>query len=289
MVLAWSMDRVGPMCRTVEDCAMVFNVLHGVDEKDPSTVMTPFNFQRNVDLGKLRIGVDPSAPAEFVAKLRDLGMRPRSVGARPTVAGVGNAIGVEGAAAFDAFVQQKAKEMNIDLDAVLAAADSAASARAGGAGAGGGGGGGAGGGGGGSGAPADPLRNSNWNPRFVSGRAPRAYDYIQTQRRRHIMVTQWGEYMKDLDMFIGSPTADIGANAQTGHPCVVVPYKFDVPVIQQGPGGGAGAAPATPPPQLNPQPICAVIVGALYNDDGILSVAHRFQTATDFHTKRPSL
>ncbi|MEO7965470.1 MAG: amidase, partial [Gemmatimonadaceae bacterium] len=41
MVLAWSQDRVGPICRTVEDCAMVFNVLHGVDEKDPSTVTTP--------------------------------------------------------------------------------------------------------------------------------------------------------------------------------------------------------------------------------------------------------
>ncbi len=286
MVLAWSMDRVGPMCRTVEDCAMVFNVLHGVDEKDPSTVMTPFSFQRNVDLGRLRIGVDPNAPPEFIAKLRDLGMRPRDVGPRPTVAGVGNAIGVEGAAFFDAFVQQKAKELNIDLDALLAVPPA-------GGGGGGGGGGGAGGGvaGAGGGAPADPLRNSNWNPRFVNGRAPRAFDFVQSQRRRHVMIVQWGEYMKDLDMFIGSPTADIGANAQTGHPCVVVPYKFDVPAVQQGPGGPAAAA-ATPTPlapQLNAQPICAVIVGALYNDDGILSVAHRFQAATDFHTKRPSL
>ncbi|RPJ54553.1 MAG: amidase, partial [Acidobacteria bacterium] len=44
MTLAWSMDRVGPICRTVEDCAMVFNAIHGVDEKDPSTVMAPFHF-----------------------------------------------------------------------------------------------------------------------------------------------------------------------------------------------------------------------------------------------------
>src|SRR6185369_9196984 len=61
MVLAWSQDRVGPICRTVEDCAMVFNVIHGVDAKDPSTVMTPFNFDRNIKLAKLRIGVDPNA------------------------------------------------------------------------------------------------------------------------------------------------------------------------------------------------------------------------------------
>jgi Asp-tRNA(Asn)/Glu-tRNA(Gln) amidotransferase A subunit family amidase len=40
---------------------------------------------------------------------------------------------------------------------------------------------------------------------------------------------------------------------------------------------------------LKPQPICAVIVGALYDDDKILSVAHQFQKNTDVHTKRPAL
>ena len=93
-------------------------------------------------------------------------------------------------------------------------------------------------------------------------------------------------------MFIGAPTADVAPNAQTGHPCAVVPYKFDVPVQQGGGGGRGGAAPAptTPPPApLNPQPICAVITGALYNDDKILSVAHQFQTHNDVVSKHPSL
>ena len=70
MVLAWSQDRVGPMCRTVEDCAMVFNAYHGVDEKDPSTLTTPFQFDRNLKLASLRIGVDPQAPKELVDKLK---------------------------------------------------------------------------------------------------------------------------------------------------------------------------------------------------------------------------
>ena len=39
----------------------------------------------------------------------------------------------------------------------------------------------------------------------------------------------------------------------------------------------------------NPQPICAVLAGNLYNDDLILSVAHRYQTATDWHLRRPKL
>jgi hypothetical protein len=59
-------------------------------------------------------------------------------------------------------------------------------------------------------------------------------EYMQTLRRRYLPVAKWAEYMKDLDMFIGNPQTDVGANAQTGHPCVVVPYKFDVPAQ----GGG---------------------------------------------------
>ena len=44
-----------------------------------------------------------------------------------------------------------------------------------------------------------------------------------------------------------------------------------------------------PPPVLQPQPVCATIVGGLYNDDLILAVAHRFQEVTDFHARRPEL
>jgi hypothetical protein len=68
----------------------------------------------------------------------------------------------------------------------------------------------------------------------------------------------------------------------------VVPYKFDVPQFGGGGGGGANAANA-PAPTYQPQPICGVITGNLYNDDIILSIAHQFQQATDIHTKRPTL
>jgi Asp-tRNA(Asn)/Glu-tRNA(Gln) amidotransferase A subunit family amidase len=78
----------------------------------------------------------------------------------------------------------------------------------------------------------------------------------------------------------------VAANAQTGHPCAVVPYAFDVPA-SGGPGGGGGGA--TPQPPLNKQPLCATLIGNLYRDDTILSVAHQFQQATDVHTRRPTL
>ncbi|MDP1859119.1 MAG: amidase [Gemmatimonadaceae bacterium] len=276
MVLAWSHDRVGPICRTVEDCAMVFNAIHGVDEKDPSTVMAPFQFNRNVKLSTLRVGVDPNAPKELVDKLRELGVQPKDVGARPTVPGMGAGLGIEGAAAFDEYVQRKAKEVGLDLSALPQAvapgpAPGAASSPPPSANA----------------SPTNPMAPADWNPRFVNGRTVRAIDYVQIQRRRYVLIAKWAEYMKDLDMFIGNPQSDVGPNAQTGHPCVVVPYKFDMPRQQ---GGGVGAAANAPPPlDLKAQPICAVIVGNLFNDDKILSAAHQFQVHTDVHVRHPVL
>ncbi len=276
MVLAWSQDRVGPICRTIEDCAMVFNVIHGADAKDPSTVTTPFNFDRNIKLAKLRIGVDPFAPKELVDKLRELGMRPKDVGARPTVGGIGQGgLNVEYAAAFDDYVQRKAKEIGLDLNTVVTPTTNGAPFP-----------------GTGTAEPTNAMSPANWNPRFVNGRTVKAFEFLQNQRRRYVLITKWGEYMKDLDMFIGLPTADVAPNAQTGHPCAVVQYKFDVPAQQGGGGGRGGAAPATPTPPatpLNPQPICAVITGALYNDDKILSVAHQFQVHNDVVSKHPAL
>ncbi len=268
MVLAWSQDRVGPMCRTAEDCAMVFSVIHGADEKDPSTITTPFRFARRVNLARLRVGVDPDAPAGLVSRLKALGLVPRAVGPRPTVPGVaGGSLGVEYAAAFEDYVQRKAQETGLDLSALAPTPDPTPPST-----------------------PANPMAPADWNPRFVNGRRVRAFDFLQVQRRRHVLMTKWGEFMKDLDMFIGAPSADVAANAQTGHPCVVLPYAFDVPPLPPTPTGGSRAgADQTPPPVLAPQPVCATIVGALYADDLILGVAHRFQDGTDFHARRPNL
>ncbi len=274
MVLAWTQDRVGPICRTVEDAAMVFNVIHGSDPKDPSTITTPFNFDHKIKLSSVRCGVDPNAPKEFVDRLKELGLKPVDIGARPTVPGMAQGgLNVEYAAAFDDYVLRKAKETGVDLDSVATAA-AANVGRGGGAGA-------------PPAAPANPMAPADWNPRFVVGRSVKAFEYLQNQRRRLVLVQKWGEFMKDLDMFIGAPQADVAPNAQTGHPCVVVPYKFDVPAVQG--GGRGGAAPATPAPALDPQPICAVITGALYNDDKILAVAHQFQINNDVVRKHPKL
>lgn len=287
MVLAWSQDRVGPICRTIEDCAMVFNAIHGVDEKDPSTVMTPFHFDRDIKLASVRIGIDEKAPKELVDKLRALGATPKPIAARPQLQG-GGALGAESAAAFDSYVQWKAKELGIDLAAIPEPP------RGGGGGGGGGGAPGAGTPGGGGGRPAgDPGNPTGMAAltRWTNGRFPRAFEFIQQQRRRYVLISQMAELLKDFDMYVpaatGQGSGDIGLHAQTGHPCAVVPYKFEPQTSRPFTGGrpDSTAAPVT----YNPQPICAVLAGNLYNDDLILSVAHKYQMATDWHTRHPKL
>lgn len=56
MTLSWSMDKVGPICRAVEDCAIVFDAIRGRDPLDASTVDLPFNYTPDLDRGSLRIG-----------------------------------------------------------------------------------------------------------------------------------------------------------------------------------------------------------------------------------------
>ena len=56
MALSWSMDKIGPICRSAEDCALVFNAIYGPDGKDFTLVDRPFVWNPDVDIKTLRIG-----------------------------------------------------------------------------------------------------------------------------------------------------------------------------------------------------------------------------------------
>ena len=273
MVLAWSMDKVGPICRTVEDAAMVFNTIHGADEKDPATVTAPFHFDRKVDLSKLRIGYDVGtggnnqrAPQAVIDKLKELGAKPVPMPARPSSQGI-SGLGVESAAAFDSYIATLPPQY---VDSVLAAtgrrgggapgaaAPGAATPDTAGR---------RGGGGGGRGPGGDDSPGSAVT-RFARGRTTPALDFMQAQRRRYILIHEMAAVMKDFDMYI-SGNGDVGLTNQTGHPAVVFPYRMT---------DGA-----------NSQPQCTTIIGALFSDDLILSVAHAYQKATNWHEQHPKL
>jgi Asp-tRNA(Asn)/Glu-tRNA(Gln) amidotransferase A subunit family amidase len=71
MTLSWSMDKIGPIARSVEDCALIFDAIHGADGLDTAAVDQPFSWPTAVDLGRLKVGYveDPRRPAERRADL----------------------------------------------------------------------------------------------------------------------------------------------------------------------------------------------------------------------------
>jgi Asp-tRNA(Asn)/Glu-tRNA(Gln) amidotransferase A subunit family amidase len=61
MALSWSMDKVGPICRSASDCAIVFDAIRGPDPADKSLIDAGYTYPGKVDLSKLRIGYFKSA------------------------------------------------------------------------------------------------------------------------------------------------------------------------------------------------------------------------------------
>jgi Asp-tRNA(Asn)/Glu-tRNA(Gln) amidotransferase A subunit family amidase len=59
MALCWSLDKIGPICRTVEDCALVLEHINGADPGDPSSIDVPFEFDATRPVTGLRVGYAP--------------------------------------------------------------------------------------------------------------------------------------------------------------------------------------------------------------------------------------
>ena len=160
-----------------------------------------------------------------------------------------------------------------------------------------GGGGGGGGGRGDSGNPTGMAALTRW----TGGRFPRAFDFIQAQRRRlHAHQSDGRAAQGFRHVRPRHERVRRRAARADRHPCAVVPYKFDSPQAgarrrRRRRGAARRGQPRRPhrrtaqPVVYNQQPICAVIAGNLYNDDKILSVAHQYQIHTNWHLKHPTI
>lgn len=235
MVLSWSMDKAGPMCRNIQDCALVFNEIHGAMENDVASVTAPFHFDPNADVTGYRVGFDEDAPRDFLDALEGMGVRLREMPEMPR--GSSNSLGVESSAAFDFHVAPDGEEPEPIPDGL------------------------------------EP-REARRRGRFRRGRDTPALDYMQSQRRRLILMREVQETMEGFDMFV-SGGGQVGLTNQTGHPAAIVQYGFGV----RNPDGDS---PTT-------MPLTTTILGDLFADDRILNLAHAYQRRTDWHTRRPTL
>jgi Asp-tRNA(Asn)/Glu-tRNA(Gln) amidotransferase A subunit family amidase len=62
MPLSWTMDKIGPLARTVDDCALVLAAIHGADKRDPTSVDRWFDWPLAPDLSQVRVGRVTNAP-----------------------------------------------------------------------------------------------------------------------------------------------------------------------------------------------------------------------------------
>jgi len=112
MPLAWSMDKLGPICRSIEDCALVLGAIHGADGLDPTAVDRPFHWppQRDVRGRKVGFFADDARPAGDRAALRvlrDLGVElvPIELPQRLPASAMTIILNTEAACVFDELVR----------------------------------------------------------------------------------------------------------------------------------------------------------------------------------------
>jgi Asp-tRNA(Asn)/Glu-tRNA(Gln) amidotransferase A subunit family amidase len=116
MSLCWSMDKIGPLCRSIEDCALVFGAIHGADGLDPAAVDRPFHWPWQGNLRSLRVGyIENERTARERTELqvlKDLGVRlvPIQLPSRLPVGALRLILITEAAASFDHLTRQGIKE-----------------------------------------------------------------------------------------------------------------------------------------------------------------------------------
>jgi Asp-tRNA(Asn)/Glu-tRNA(Gln) amidotransferase A subunit family amidase len=107
MTLSWSMDKIGPIARSIEDCALVFGAIHGFDGLDTAAVDRPYSWPSSRDLRTLKVGYFEGGTAadkrDDLRVLRDLGVKllPIKLPTTYPLGALQTILGTEAAAAFD--------------------------------------------------------------------------------------------------------------------------------------------------------------------------------------------
>jgi Asp-tRNA(Asn)/Glu-tRNA(Gln) amidotransferase A subunit family amidase len=198
MALSWSMDKIGPICRTVDGCALVFNAIYGPDGKDLTIEDVPFNWNPSIDIKTIRIGYlkkefekdykNKKNDAAVLEVFRSMGIEliPMDLPDFP-VGSLSLILSVEAAAAFDELTRSGKDDLLVRQ-----------------------------------------IRNA-WPNSFRQARLIPAVEYIQANRFRTRLMQQMAELLKDIDVYIAPSFGgdNLLLTNLTGHPAVVVPNGFD--------------------------------------------------------------
>jgi Asp-tRNA(Asn)/Glu-tRNA(Gln) amidotransferase A subunit family amidase len=285
--LAWTMDKLGPICRAAEDCALVMQAIYGPDGVDSTVRSAPFLWDPNFDWKKLRVGYakslfeeqsPPENPPENVTpgEVRDWELRKDERVAAKERRGYDRA--------YDVAALERLRQMGVELQviempdlpleaiALLLNAEAAAAF--------------------------DDLTltgrdellteqgSDDWPNIFRAARFYPAVEYIQASRARTLVMRRMAKLFEKLDIVVVPSSSDtqLILTNLTGHPAVIVPSGLrgkdapKPPSIDTGEDDRIGG-PGTP--------VSLTFLGRLYNDASLLAFASAFQQATDFHPLHP--
>lgn len=251
MTLSWSMDKLGPICRSVEDCALVLDAIYGPDGKDNSAITASFNWDASLSPSRLRVGYIKSA---FDLPMLDPKDEKRTLHSTKSfddaALGVLTGLGVK-------LIPVELPDIPYDAMRFILTAEAAAAF--------------------------DDLTRSNrdnllvqqtrgdWANTFRTARFIPAVEYINANRLRSRAIVEWDKLMSTVDVIV-SPTSaanlpQLVATNLTGHPAVILPNGFR-------PDG---------------TPVSLTFLGGLFEEAKLLAVAHAYQQATGFHRVRPAV
>lgn len=249
MALSWTMDKLGPICRSVEDCALVLDAIHGPDGQDTTVIPAPFHWDARLSPRRLRVGyvksafdlplVDPNDPKKAIHPTRKFD---------DAALNVLDKLGVR-------LIPVDLPDLPYDAMRIILSAEAAAAF--------------------------DQLTRSgrdkllvqqgkyDWPNSFRTSRFIPAVDYVNANRLRSIAIQQWDELMSKVDVIV-TPTAaanlsQLVATNLTGHPAVIVPNGFND----------------------DGTPVSITFLGGLFEEAKVLAVARAYQEATGFHLKHP--
>jgi Asp-tRNA(Asn)/Glu-tRNA(Gln) amidotransferase A subunit family amidase len=251
MALSWTMDKIGPICRSVEDCALVLEAIHGPDGVDRTVKDVPFSWDATVKPTALRIGYIKSAfeLAERNDKnVLQHGTKRFDDAALDVMRRIGGTLipveipdlpygamrlvlTAEGAAAFDELTRSGRDSQLVQQT------------------------------------PRD------WANTFRTARFIPAVDYVNANRARTLAMQQWHKLFETVDVII-TPTgvgSQLTATNLTGHPAVILPSGFR----------------DTSDTDKTQVPVSITFLAGLYQEARLLAVAKAWQDATDFHRKHP--
>jgi Asp-tRNA(Asn)/Glu-tRNA(Gln) amidotransferase A subunit family amidase len=292
MALSWSMDKLGPICRTVEDCALVLDAIYGPDGKDRTVRPAAFNWDANLDWRKLRVGYlktaferKPGEPPE-AAKEEPPGtpgeQKRREERKKGREAARARA---EYDRKYNDAALAKLRDMGVNLVAAempkfpydamvtMLTAESAAAfdelTRSG----------------------KDKLLTSqkdyDWPNTFRTARFIPAVEYIQAARARRLAMDAVAKVFDGFDVIVAPTSGEqLVITNLTGNPAVILPNGLrgndapkppsdDVSDFQN--AGGPGT------------PASLTFLGKLYGEAELLAFARAYQEATGFHLQHPKL